>query len=180
MSQNVADTIALLERFPASLHALLHGLPEFWIRAAEGEQTWSAFDIVGHLIHLDRHHWMARVRTILQSGESRPLEPVDSWAQQRESEGRQLPELLAEFASLRAGNLAGLRALNLQPEDLALPGRHPTFGQITLGQALATWVVHDMTHLHQLSRILARQYREEAGPWKRYLGVLHCEGHGES
>ena len=121
--------------------------------------------------------WMPRVRMILEHGETRAFVPFDRWAQERESKGKSLAELLDEFARLRSANLHDLRALNLKPEDLARRGRHPALGVVTLSQLLATWAAHDLTHLHQISRVMAHQYREAVGPWSAYLGVLHCTAH---
>jgi len=177
MEQNLSDTIALLSRTPAALDALLRDLPEPWTLRNEGEGTWTAFDVVGHLIHGERTDWMPRAKMILQFGESKAFEPFDRWAQQRESQGKSLAQLLEEFARLRSENLAELRALNLRPADLARRGRHPALGVVTLSQLLAAWVVHDLTHLHQLSRLMAHQYRDAVGPWGKYLGVLHCTAH---
>ena len=177
IEHDLHDTIAILTRTPAALDALLRGLPEVWILRNEGEESWSPFDIVGHLIHGDRTDWMPRARMVLEQGETRPFVPFDRHAQERESKGKSLGQLLDEFAALRADNLAQLQAMNLGPQDLALRGRHPALGVVTLSQLLATWAVHDLTHLHQLSRVMAHQYRELVGPWSAYLGVLHCEGH---
>ncbi len=179
MEHNLQDTTALLDRAPATLNALLRDLPEAWTSRNEGENTWSAFDVVGHLIHGERTDWMPRARMIRQLGESRPFEPFDRNAQARESRGKSLGQLLDEFAGLRAENLRELRGWNLGPRELALRGRHPALGVVTLSQLLATWAAHDLTHLHQISRIMAHQYRETVGPWKAYLGVLHCEGHSQ-
>jgi hypothetical protein len=174
---NLPDTISLLARTPATLNALLRDLPESWTRSNEGEKTWSAFDIVGHLIHGERTDWMPRAKMILEFGDSRAFEPFDRWAQARESEGKSLGELLDEFGRLRLENLGELRALNLRPEDFGRRGRHPALGVVTLSELLATWAAHDLTHLHQLSRVMAYQYREAVGPWSAYLGVLKCAGH---
>ena len=178
MEFDLQQTIALLSRTPSALNALLRDLPQAWTLGNEGGKTWSAFDIVGHLIHGERTDWMARARIILQYGESRPFDPFDRLAQERESQGKSLTELLDEFASLRSQNVDALRAMNLQSEDFDRRGRHPALGVVTLSQLLATWAVHDMTHLHQLARVMAYQYREAVGPWSAYLGVLHCQGHG--
>ena len=177
MEQHLHLTLSLLERTPRALDALLRDLPDEWTLQNEGDATWSAFDVVGHLIHGERTDWMPRARMVLQSGESRTFEPFDRLAQARESRDNSLPQLLDEFARLRMNNLVELRALNLQPQDLERRGRHPALGVVTLSQLLATWVVHDLTHLHQLSRIMAHQYRDAVGPWSAYLGVLHCAGH---
>jgi hypothetical protein len=180
---DLAEVRAVLAHTPATLNALLRGLPDTWVMRNEGpnkdgKDTWSPFDIVGHLIVGERTDWMPRARMILENGEARAFDPFDRYAQSRESEGKSLEQLLDEFARLRSQNLAALQALNLQPEDLARRGRHPALGGVTLSELLATWAVHDLTHLHQLSRVMAHQYRGAVGPWSAYLGVLHCAGHG--
>jgi hypothetical protein len=177
MEQGLQQTISLLTRTPVALNALLRDLPEEWTLRNEGENTWSAFDVVGHLVHGERTDWMPRVRMVLQSGESQKFEPFDRWGQARESQGKSLEQLLDEFARLRSENLGALRGLNLRPEDLERRGRHPSLGVVTLSQLLATWATHDLTHLHQISRVMAHQYRDAVGPWIAYLGVLQCAGH---
>jgi hypothetical protein len=177
MEQNLQHTIALLTRTPATLEALLRDLPEEWTLRNEGENSWSAFDVVGHLIHGERTDWMPRVQRILESGESRAFDPFDRWAQERESQGKTLPQLLDEFRDLRAQNLNQLRALSLRPEDFSRRGQHPALGVVTLSELLATWAAHDLTHLHQISRVMAYQYRDAVGPWRAFLGVMHCAGH---
>jgi len=182
---SLPDATAVLTRTPATLNALLRGLPTIWVQCnegrneGEGKDTWSAFDIVGHLIVGERTDWMPRVRIILEYGEARAFDPFDRFAQSKENQGKSLEidQLLDEFTRLRQENLAALRSLNLQPEDLARRGRHPALGVVTLSQLLATWATHDLTHLHQLSRVMAYQYRDAVGPWSAYLGVLHCGGH---
>ncbi len=170
-------TIALLARTPASLDALLRGLPGVWTLSNEGDGTWTAFDVVGHLNHCERADWMPRARIILDYGDTRPFAPLDRFAQVEESRGKSLDRLLTEFAQLRAVNLRQLHDWNLTPADLGKPGRHPALGPVTLSQLLAAWAVHDMTHLHQLSRLMAHQCRDDVGPWSRFLGVLQCSGH---
>jgi DinB superfamily len=177
MEFDLPHTISLLSRTPAALQALLRDLLQTWTLCNEGENTWSAFDVIGHLIHGERTDWMPRVKMILQSGETRTFEPFDRWGQVRESQGKSLGELLDEFADLRSENLGELRALNLRQEDLDRRGRHPALGVVTLSELLATWAVHDLTHLHQISRVMAHQYRKAVGPWSAYLGVLQCAGH---
>lgn len=177
MQHDLQDTVALLARTPTTLNALLRDLPETWTRRNEGGKTWSAFDIVGHLIHGERTDWMPRARMILEFGDRQAFEPFDRLAQERESQGKSLAELLDEFALLRAQSLDQLRDLNLRAEDLARRGRHPTLGVVTLSQLLATWAVHDLTHVHQISRVMAHQFRQAVGPWGKYLGVLECAGH---
>lgn len=177
MQQNLQHTIPLLAHTPAALDALLRDLPQEWTRRNEGGNTFSAFDVLGHLIHGERTDWMPRARMILEFGESRAFTPFDRRAQERESEGKSLAELLDEFARLRAENLAELRALNLTEQDLNRRGLHPALGTVTLSQLLATWAAHDLTHLHQVARVMAHQYREAVGPWSAYLGVMQCAGH---
>ncbi len=172
MEHSLESTISLLTRTPAAFDTLLRDLPETWTFRNEGENTWSAFDIVGHLIHGERTDWVPRARMILQFGETRTFEPFDRWGHMRECQGKSLGQLLDEFARLRTENLEGLRALNLRPEDLERRGRHPALGVVTLSELLATWAAHDLTHLHQISRVMAHQYREAVGPWGRFLGVM--------
>jgi len=174
---SLEEAIAVLTRTPATLDVLLRGLPNIWVSSDEGKDTWSAFDIMGHLIVGERTDWIPRLRIILENGEARPFDPFDRFAQLRESQGKSLEQLLDEFARLRRENLAALQALNLQDEDFTRRGRHPRLGVVTLAQLLATWAAHDLTHLHQLSRVMAYQYRNAVGPWSAYLGVLHCAGH---
>ena len=177
MPHNLENTMSLLSRTPAALNALLRDLPETWTLRGEGDKTWTAFDVVGHLIHAERADWIPRARIILQHGDSQPFAPFDRLGHEREIRGKSLGELLDEFARVRSENLSELRALDIQPEDLDRPGRHPALGSVTLSQLLATWAAHDLTHLHQISRVMAYQYREAVGPFGAYLGVLHCNGH---
>jgi hypothetical protein len=174
---SIAEAVAVLTRTPATLDALLRGLPNIWVRCNEGKDTWSAFDIVGHLIFAERADWMPRARIILENGEARAFDPFDRFAQFKESQDKPLEQLLDDFARLRRENLAALRALNLQPEDLTRRGTHPSLGAVTLSELLATWAVHDLNHVHQLSRVMAHQYRDAVGPWSAYLGVLQSTGH---
>lgn len=180
MKHNLDHTISLLTRTPAALDALLRDLPETWTSRNEGENTWSAIDIVGHLIHAERADWVPRVKTVLEFGETKAFTPFDRGGHAREIQAKSLGSLLDEFARLRSENLAELGALNLRPEDLERRGRHPSLGTVTLSELLATWAGHDLTHLHQISRVMAYQYRETVGPWQRYLGVLDCHGHSQA
>jgi DinB superfamily len=177
MQHNLQHTISLLARTPATLDALLRDLPEEWTMRNEGGNTFNAFDVIGHLIQGERTDWMPRAKRILEYGESRAFDRFDRRAQERESQGKSLPQLLDEFARLRAENLAELRALNVTDQELNRRGLHPELGTVTLSQLLATWAAHDLTHLHQISRIMAHQYREAVGPWTAYLGVMQCMGH---
>jgi hypothetical protein len=180
MEHNLPQTISLLTRIPAALNALLRDLPETWTFRNEGENTWSAFDVVAHLIHCERTDWMPRVKIVLQFGETQPFASFDRGGHVREIQGKSLGQLLDEFARVRAENLGELRALNLRQEDLERRGRHPSLGVVTLSQLLATWAAHDLTHLHQISRVMTHQYRQAVGPWSAYLGVLQCAGHSSS
>ena len=180
MTPTLADSLALLARTPATLTALLRGLPDTFSHSNEGGDSWDAVAIVGHLISGERTDWLPRARIILQYGESRTFDPFDMQGHLREIEGKSLPQLLDEFALLRTSNLFELRAWKLQPSDLDKRGLHPSLGAVTLAQLLATWAAHDLTHLHQISRTLAHQYREAVGPWACFLGVLQCSGHSAS
>jgi DinB superfamily len=171
-------TVALLRRTPATLDALLRDLPDFWTHRSEGASTWTAVDVVGHLIHADRTDWLPRARWILEHGDTEPFPPFDRRGHFREIDGKPLAAVLDEFARVRASSIDNLLALRLQPVDFDRPGRHPALGTTTLGQLLATWPAHDLTHLHQISRILAHQYRGQVGPWSQFLGVMQCAGHG--
>src|ERR1041385_1490554 len=171
------ETISLLTRTPRALDALLRDLPESWTHRNEGEGTWTVFDVIGHLVHLEHTDWIPRVRRILEHGESKPFDKLDRTAMMRESVGKSLPQLLDEFAAARAASLRELAALTLSPDDLQRTGSHQALGVVTLGNLLSTWAAHDLTHLHQISRIMAYQYRAEVGPWTRFLGVLQCGGH---
>ena len=171
------DTIALLRRTPTVLDALLRGLPHAWTLANEGGTTWNALDIVGHLIHGERTDWMPRVRMILESGDATTFAAFERAGHEQEMQGKSLAQVLDLFTHARAASLDALSALNLEPADLERRGRHPAFGVVTLSQLLATWAAHDLTHLHQLSRVMAHRYRDAVGPWSGYLGVLQCSGH---
>ena len=164
--------LAVLECTPRTLGAMLAGLSPAWTDATEGPETWSPYVIVGHLIHGERTDWIPRAQLILAQGQDRRFTPYDRFAQFRESQGKSLAELLAQFARLRAENLATLTAWRLTETQLALEGEHPEFGPVTLRQLLATWVAHDLGHVAQTARVMAKQLREAVGPWRAYLPVL--------
>lgn len=174
---NLDDTLAILARTPAALDALLRGLPPIWINRNEGEGTWSVRAVLAHLINADRVNWIPRAKHILEHGDTRPFEPFNRESGSREDQS--LAELLDEFTRQRAEKLAELRTFRLDAGDLYRLGYHPALGAVTLSQLLATWAAHDLTHLHQISRIMAHQYREDVGPWSKFLGVLHCQGHSQ-
>jgi uncharacterized damage-inducible protein DinB len=164
--------VAILERTPGAFRAMVGGLPPSWTAATEGPDTWSVYDIVGHLIHGERTDWIPRAQLILAQGAARRFAPYDRFAQFRESRGRPLSDLLEEFAQLRARNLDTLTGWQLTEAQLALEGEHPAFGAVSLRQLLSTWVAHDLGHLAQSARVMARQYREAVGPWRAYLPVM--------
>ena len=162
----------ILARTPATLHALLDGLPDEWTRADEGPNTFSPFDVIGHLIDGEETDWIPRARIILAQGTDTRLEPYDRLRHRHRSAGRALAPLLTEFAELRAANLQVLHTWRVEPDTLALAGVHPSLGRVTLSQLLATWVAHDLGHIAQISRVLAKQYRDAVGPWIQFLPVL--------
>lgn len=164
--------IEILERTPGTFRALLDGLPDNWTAPNEGPETFSAFDNIGHLIHGERTDWIPRARIILEQGENRRFEPYDRFAQYRESQGKSVGQLLDEFADLRARNLTTLREWHLTDRELALEGEHPGLGTVTMRQLLSAWVVHDLGHIAQTARVMAKQFREAIGPWTAYLPVV--------
>jgi DinB family protein len=173
MSFDLPETFDLLRRTPAVLGALLRGTSASWHGIDEGPDTWSAYDVVGHLIHGEETDWVPRARIILEHGESRPFKPFDRFAQFDRFAGWPLDRLLDRFAELRKANLETVEAWRLTEAQLALPGRHPELGPVTLQELLATWAVHDLNHIAQISRVLAKRYTREAGPWRAYLSILH-------
>jgi hypothetical protein len=172
MEFDVTLGIAVLERTPPTLRALLHGLGPAWSDATEGPETWSPYVIVGHLIQGERANWVPRAQLILAQGPSRRFTPFDRVAQFRENQRESLEDLLDEFARLRAANLTTLAGWRLTDTKLALEGEHPEFGVVSLRQLLATWVAHDLGHVAQVARVMAKQYREAVGPWRAYLPIL--------
>jgi hypothetical protein len=172
MEFDLEQGIPILERTPHVLRTMLHGLDAAWTDATEGPETWSPYVIIGHLNHGERADWIPRAQIILAQGTSRRFTPFDRFAQFRESEGKTLTELLDEFAQLRGESLATLASWRLTDAQLALEGEHPAFGPVTLRQLLSTWVAHDLGHIAQIARVMAKQYREAVGPWRAYLGIL--------
>jgi hypothetical protein len=168
------DALPVLRRTPGVLDALLRDLPATWIDATEGPGTWSPFDVLGHLIHGERTDWVPRVEHILQHGDRVTFPPFDRDAMFAASRGRSLPELLDIFRAERQASLDRLASLNLSDADLSRHGRHPEFGVVTMGQHLATWVAHDLGHIAQVVRVMARQYTDTAGPWRAYLSILQA------
>lgn len=163
----------ILERTPAVLHALLSGLPDDWVMPNEGPETFSPYDVVGHLIHGEKTDWTARAKMILEFGNTKIFERYDRFAQYEESKGRSLQQLLDEFAVIRKENMTWFRSLHLTEYDLDKKGMHPVLGDVTLRNLLATWVVHDLTHISQITRVMAKQYKEEMGPWPEFFRILN-------
>jgi hypothetical protein len=172
MDFDLTAGVSVLERTPHTFRAMLDGLPPAWTDATEGPDTWSPYVIIGHLAHAERSDWVPRARIILAQGADRRFTPFDRFAQFRESEGKSLTDLLAEFTRLRAESLATLAGWRLTDAHLELTGEHPAFGAVTLRQLLATWVAHDLGHIGQTARVMAKQYRDAVGPWRAYLPVM--------
>ena len=169
---NMDESLEILERMPLVYKTLLNGLNEKWISNNEGENTWSPYDVMGHLIHGEKTDWIPRMKIILDDGDKRFLQ-FDRFAQFDESRGKSLEELFKEFKSLRTENLKILRSITVTPEMLKSKGIHPEFGEVTLQQLLATWVVHDLAHLCQVARVMAKQYGQEIGPWAKYFSIFN-------
>ena len=169
---DLVNGIEILQRTPETLRILLAGLPEEWTHSDEGPETWSPFDVVGHLIHGEKTDWIPRARQILEGRGGAPFPPFDRFAQVGESEGKTLTSLLTEFEGLRRESLSELRAMEIGEAELGLEGTHPEFGTVTLRQLLATWVTHDLAHISQIARVMAKQHRAAVGPWRKYLAVL--------
>lgn len=178
MQYDLAQASLLLSRTPAVLDTWLRGAPEEWIHGNEGPDTWSPFDVVGHLVHGEKIDWITRAKNILEHGENRRFDPFDRFAQFETSRGKTIGDLLDEFATLRARNLAELERMELTPADYAKTGIHPELDVCTLGNLLATWVVHDFSHVAQIARAMAKQYAEEVGPWREYLPILQPRATG--
>lgn len=173
MSFDLSETLDILERTPAVVGSLLRGTGESWHGINEGPDTWSAFDVVGHLLHGEETDWVPRARIILEHGESQPFEPFDRVAQFTRFAGWSMDQLLDRFADLRQANLETVRNWRLTEDQLALPGRHPELGLVNLRQLLATWAVHDLNHIAQIVRVMAKRYTREVGVWGDYLSILH-------
>lgn len=172
MNFDLGAGTAILERTPRALRAMLAELPREWTNATEGPGTWSPYIIVGHLIHGERTDWIPRARIILDHGRHRPFDSFDRFAQLHESRGKSLADLLDEFERLRLENLGVLTAWQITDTELALQGEHPELGRVTLRQLLATWVAHDLSHIAQTARVMAKQYRDAVGPWRAYLAIM--------
>jgi hypothetical protein len=172
MKYSFETAYEILERTPRVLSSLLRGLDENWVMNNEGDDTFSPFDVVGHLLHGEKTDWTVRIRRILEHGTAMPFEPYDRFAQSEESKGKNVIQLLDEFEKLRNENLQWLKSLELNEADLDKKGMHPSLGEVTLRNLMATWVVHDLTHIAQITRVMAKQYKEEIGPWTEFFRIL--------
>lgn len=172
MEFNLEHAIAVLSQTPRTLRSMLENLPREWAENNEGPETWSPYDILGHLIHGEKTDGIPMMEIILSDGSNKKFEPFDRFAQFKESQGKTLRQLLDEFDSLRKENIAKLRAKNLRAADFSKTGIHPAFGDVTLAQLLSTWVAHDLNHIAQIVRVMAKQYKTEVGPWMEYLRIL--------
>jgi len=173
MTFDLNKSISILENTPMVLKSLLSGLSEDWTHVNEGPETWSPFDVVGHLVHGEKTDWIPRIQIILQQEGIKEFESFDRFAQYEESKGKRFDELLEEFEQLRAKNLRALREFELKSDDYELQGKHPELGIVNLRQLITTWAVHDLDHLSQIAEEMAKRYKKEVGPWQEYLGVLN-------
>lgn len=172
MKEMLSESIKILSRTPDILTTTLNGLSDKSIYSDEGEDTWSPFDIVGHLIHGDKTDWLVRVKIILSESGDKKFKPFDRFAQFESSKGKSMEQLLSDFRSIRQKNLANLQELNITNRDMGKIGIHPVFGEVTMAQLISTWVVHDLNHIAQIARVLAKQNKENVGPWLEYLTIL--------
>ncbi|HWB20086.1 MAG TPA: DinB family protein [Phycisphaerales bacterium] len=172
MQFQLNEAIVLLARTPSVLRAMLHGLPDHWQRSNYGDKTFSPFDVVGHLIHADQTNWLARLNHILANGPTKPFPPFDRYAMFESSKDKSMADLLDELDSVRKGSLQSLHNLHLREAQLDHPGLHPELGRVTAKQLLASWVTHDLHHTAQICKAMARQYRDEVGPWRQYISIL--------
>lgn len=172
MTFDIQKSLEILSKTPLVLESLLVGLSNEWLRSNEGENTWSPYDVLGHLIHGEKTDWVVRAKIMLSNVDDKTFKPFDRFAQISENQECTIDELLSEFKNLRASNLEIIKTLQISDSHLDLKGIHPELGQVTLKELLATWVVHDLGHLSQITRVMAKQYESEVGPWKAYLGIL--------
>jgi len=172
MKYNVAHALEILERTPGVLSSLLYGLSDDWIMNNEGPETFSPYDVVGHLIHGEKADWTERIKRIQEYGNTKAFDIFDRFAMYEESKGKSMQQLLQEFDGLRKNNISWFRSLQLTETDLDKPGLHPKLGEVTLRNLVSTWVVHDLTHLAQITRVMAKQYKEEVGPWVQFFRIL--------
>lgn len=173
MKYSLERSYEILDRTPVVLQDLLSGLPDDWVMPNEGPETFSPYDVIGHLVHGEKTDWTVRTKMILEFGNTQTFEKYDRFAQYEDSKGKSLQELLDEFAAIRKENMVWFKALNLTEDDLDKQGLHPVLGDVTLRHLLATWVVHDLTHIAQITRVMAKQYKSEMGPWTEFFRILN-------
>jgi uncharacterized damage-inducible protein DinB len=174
MNFDLDQSIEILERTPFVIESLLNGLSDDWTNSNEGPDTWSPYDVVGHLIHGEKTDWIGRLEIVLSEGPNKTFEKFDRFAQFNESKGKSLDDLLREFKALRNRNIAVLKSKRIAASDFGKTGTHPKFGEVTLAQLLSTWVAHDLDHISQIARVMAKQYKSEVGPWMEYLKILRA------
>ncbi len=172
MKFNLEKSFEILDRTPDSLKAVLSDISPEWVMNNEGPDTFSPFDVVGHLIHGEKTDWRKRVERILEFGGSKPFEPYDRFAMFELSKGRTIAELLEEFSLLRKQNMVWMREQNLHEADLDKKGMHPVLGEVSMRELLASWVIHDLTHIAQITRVMAKQYKDEMGPWRQFFRII--------
>lgn len=172
MTFNLSKSIEILSKTPETLNSLLNGLSDEWLHNNEGDNTWSPYDVIGHLVHGEKTDWIVRAKIILSSERNKTFEPFDRFAQENDSKGKSIHELLEEFSKLRSQNLQELKTLQISESDFTKKGMHPELGEVNLQQLLATWTVHDLGHIAQIARVMSKQYAKEVGPWNAYLGIL--------
>jgi hypothetical protein len=175
MEFKIAQAIEILSRTPIVVETLLKGLSDEWIMQNEGSNTWSAYDIIGHYIEGEKNDWITRMQIILSDNPDKQFKPFDRFAQFEDSKGKSMQQLLDEFSRWRELNLSVLRSANITEADLSKTGIHPSFGTVTLKQLLATWVVHDLAHINQITRVMAKQYSDDIGPWKEYISLINSK-----
>ena len=173
MKYSLERSYEILDRTPAVLQTLLAGLPDDWVMPNEGPETFSPYDVIGHLVHGEKTDWVVRTKMILEFGNTQTFEKYDRFAQYEESKGKSLQQILDEFAAIRKENMIWFKSLNLTEDDLNRKGMHPVLGDVTLRNLLATWVVHDLTHIAQITRVMAKQYKTEMGPWPEFFRILN-------
>ena len=173
MQYSIQRSTEILERTPAVLTTLLAGLSDDWVMNNEGPETFSPYDVIGHLVHGEKTDWVVRAKMILEFGNTQTFERYDRFAQYEESKGKSLQQLLDEFAAIRKENMLWFKSLNLTEDDLDRQGMHPILGDVTLRHLLSTWVVHDLTHIAQITRVMAKQYKTEMGPWPEFFRILN-------
>ena len=172
MEFSITKSIEILNNTPKVLFALAGNVSEEWTSNNEGGETWSVYDVIGHLVHGEKTDWMTRLELILSQNVTKKFEVFDRFAQFENSKGKKFHQLLEEFRDIRIANIERLHQLNIRSEDLIKTGIHPAFGEVSLSQLLSTWAVHDLDHISQIARIMAKQYKNEVGPWIEYLKIL--------